>query len=79
MKAKELRYKTTITGISKVVLNGDITFDDDGWLVGGDPVDYWLERIEKEGSRVTVTIEAHNTNEDDSEIVQPGLSHKEQK
>ncbi len=75
MKAKELRYKTTITGIEKVRLYGDITFESDGFFVGGDPVDYWLERIEKEGSRVTVTIEVHNTNEDDSELVEKGRDH----
>ena len=73
MKAKSISYKTTIVGISEVVLSGGAIYDPDleTYTVGGDSVDYWLERISDKQSdaHVVLTIKVHDRNPDDSEIV----------
>lgn len=74
MKAKAVKYKTTITGIQSVELSGKVVYDADleCYVVGGDSVEYWLERIadDQEGAWVTVEIKVMDGKEDDSKIIE---------
>ena len=73
LKAKSVKYKTTITGINEVVLSGKVVYDADleCYTIGGDSAEYWLERIEGEHDKPYVIVEIRVTDgrEDDSEIV----------
>ena len=73
VKAKSIQYKTTIVGIKKIVLSGEVLYDPDmeAYTIGGDSADYWLERIlgKQPDSHVILTINVHDQNPDDTELV----------
>lgn len=74
MKAKSIKYKTTITGIREVVLSGKTMYDPDleAYTVGGDSVDYWLERINEKqpDAHVVLSIKVRDGNPDDAELIE---------
>ena len=73
LKAKSVKYKTTITSIEEVLLSGEIVYDADleCYTIGGNSAEYWLERIEGEHDKPYVIVEIRVTDGrgDDSEIV----------
>ena len=73
MKAKSVTYKTTITGIQKVRLSGRVAWDADleCYTIGGDSLEYWLERIESDqpDAHVSIEVNVSDGKEDDSKLV----------
>lgn len=69
---QSVSYKTTVTGITAVRLDGEVCYDLDleCYTVGGDSVEYWLERISSQSDAyVYLEIKVHDGKEDDSDLI----------
>ena len=65
-------YQTKIVNVKKVTLVGELSYQDEGWMVkGSSREDYLWEWLEKfAGRSVAITIKATGE-QDDSHLLQP--------